>query len=62
MSLPAEIAGQSIAPGGPMRVIAEIGLNHNGDPARAHRLATPLTQGRMSTREAPDDVGQFVGR
>ncbi|WP_396623545.1 N-acetylneuraminate synthase family protein [Luteitalea sp.] len=38
MSLPAEIAGQSIAPGGPMRVIAEIGLNHNGDADLAHRL------------------------
>jgi N-acetylneuraminate synthase/N,N'-diacetyllegionaminate synthase len=38
MSLPAEIAGQSIAPGGPMRVIAEIGLNHPGDADLAHRL------------------------
>ncbi|BCS33497.1 hypothetical protein TBR22_A27240 [Luteitalea sp. TBR-22] len=38
MSVPAEIAGQSIAPGAPMRVIAEIGLNHNGDPSLAHRL------------------------
>lgn len=38
MSLPAEIAGQSIAPGAPMRVIAELGLNHNGDAALAHRL------------------------
>jgi N-acetylneuraminate synthase/N,N'-diacetyllegionaminate synthase len=38
MSLPAEIAGQSIATGGPMRVIAEIGLNHAGDADLAHRL------------------------
>ncbi len=38
MSLPAEIAGQSIAAGAPMRVIAELGLNHNGDPALAHQL------------------------
>ena len=38
MSLPAEIAGQSIATGGPMRVIAEIGLNHAGDADSAHRL------------------------
>jgi N,N'-diacetyllegionaminate synthase len=38
MSDPAEIAGQSIATGSPMRVIAEIGLNHNGDPELAHRL------------------------
>ena len=38
MSQPAEIAGHSIAPGAPMRVVAEIGLNHNGDPALAHRL------------------------
>ena len=38
MSLPAEIAGQSIAAGVPMRVIAEIGLNHNGDADLAHRL------------------------
>jgi N,N'-diacetyllegionaminate synthase len=38
MSLPAEIAGHSIAAGTPMRVIAEIGLNHNGDPQLAHRL------------------------
>ncbi len=38
MSRPAEIAGQSIAPGAPMRVIAEIGLNHNGDAELAHRL------------------------
>ena len=38
MSVPAEIAGQSIAPGTPMRVIAEIGLNHDGDPDLAHRL------------------------
>lgn len=38
MSLPAEIAGQSIAPGTPMRVIAELGLNHNGQADVAHRL------------------------
>lgn len=38
MSLPAEIAGQSIAPGEPMRVIAEIGLNHDGDADLASRL------------------------
>ena len=38
MSLPAEIAGQSIAPGAPMRVIAEIGLNHDGDVDLAGRL------------------------
>jgi N,N'-diacetyllegionaminate synthase len=38
MSAPAEIAGQSIAPGTPMRVIAEVGLNHDGDPDLAHRL------------------------
>ncbi len=38
MSHPAEIARQSIAPGAPMRVIAEIGLNHDGDPGLAHRL------------------------
>lgn len=35
---PAEIAGASILPGEPMRVIAEIGLNHDGDPDLAHRL------------------------
>lgn len=38
MSRPAEIAGASIAPGAPMRVIAEIGLNHDGDAKLAHRL------------------------
>ncbi|AMY10394.1 Spore coat polysaccharide biosynthesis protein SpsE [Luteitalea pratensis] len=38
MSLPADIAGQSIAAGSPMRVIAEIGLNHMGDADVAHRL------------------------
>ena len=38
MSLPAEIAGQNIGAGAPMRVIAEIGLNHNGDADLAHRL------------------------
>jgi N,N'-diacetyllegionaminate synthase len=38
MSLPADIAGQSIAPGAPMRVIAEIGLNHDGDAGIAGRL------------------------
>ncbi len=38
MPLPAEIAGHSIAPGGPMRVVAEIGLNHNGDIDLARRL------------------------
>lgn len=38
MSLPADIAGQSIAPGAPMRVIAEIGLNHNGSAELAHGL------------------------
>jgi N-acetylneuraminate synthase/N,N'-diacetyllegionaminate synthase len=38
MSLPADIAGHSIAAGNPMRVIAEIGLNHTGDADLAHRL------------------------
>ena len=38
MLLPAEIAGQSITTGAPMRVVAEIGLNHNGDPDLAHRI------------------------
>ena len=38
MSHPAEIAGHSIVPGTPMRVIAEIGLNHDGDGELAHRL------------------------
>jgi N,N'-diacetyllegionaminate synthase len=38
MSLPADIAGHSIAAGAPMRVIAEIGLNHTGDASLAHRL------------------------
>jgi N,N'-diacetyllegionaminate synthase len=33
-----EIAGHAIAAGGPLRVVAEIGLNHNGDAALAHRL------------------------
>ena len=33
-----EIAGHSIASGGPLRVVAEIGLNHNGEAALAHRL------------------------
>jgi len=32
------IAGRSIAPGAPMFVIAELGLNHNGDPDLAMRL------------------------
>lgn len=32
------IARTSIAPGQPMRVIAEIGLNHDGDAEVAHRL------------------------
>jgi N,N'-diacetyllegionaminate synthase len=32
------IAGTSIAPGQPMRVVAEIGLNHDGDAGIAHRL------------------------
>lgn len=38
MSRFAEIAGRPITPGAPMGVIAEIGLNHNGDVALAHRL------------------------
>ncbi len=38
MSSRAEIAGHWIDPGTPMRVIAEIGLNHNGDPQLAHAL------------------------
>ncbi|HTV03314.1 MAG TPA: N-acetylneuraminate synthase family protein [Luteitalea sp.] len=38
MSPAPEIAGQSIAAGQPLRVIAEMGLNHNGDAALAHRL------------------------
>lgn len=41
MSQPGEvprIAGANIAAGQPMRVIAEIGLNHNGDADLAHRL------------------------
>lgn len=38
MSHPVEIGGYSIAPGAPMRVIAEIGLNHDGNPELACRL------------------------
>lgn len=38
MSLCEEIAGAPIGAGAPMRVIAEIGLNHNGRPELAHRL------------------------
>ena len=38
MSPSPEIAGRAIAPGGPLQVIAEIGLNHNGDATLAHRL------------------------
>ena len=38
MSQAADIAGHAIATGAPMRVIAEIGLNHNGDAELAHRL------------------------
>lgn len=34
----ARIAGVSVAPGNAMRVVAEIGLNHNGDADLAHRL------------------------
>ncbi|MCC6163519.1 MAG: N-acetylneuraminate synthase family protein [Acidobacteria bacterium] len=38
MSLPVDIAGHGIGAGAPMRVIAEIGLNHDGDPDVARRL------------------------
>ena len=38
MSAPVEIAGTPLQPGAPMRVIAEIGLNHGGDPDLAVRL------------------------
>lgn len=42
------IAGRSIGPGAPMFVIAELGLNHNGDPDLAMRLVEAAAEAGAS--------------
>ena len=41
---PIEIEGRHIGPGAPCFIIAEVGVNHNGDPALARRMVDAIAE------------------
>ncbi len=46
-----KIAGQSVGDGNPCYVVAEIGINHNGDMAIAKRLIDVAVAARATMRK-----------